>query len=134
MKSEDMKTPTDTMMCQSKQPDWLVERDSILWASINNASPGDYWHECLSPICVVISCTNTHIVFCDKVNIVSNDRWTWGVEELKILPRELFFNKVQYARCEPKCHIWAAERVLGKAESSKSFVRRIIDLFYKLAR
>lgn len=113
MKSEDNSPiPTETLM--HNKPNWMAERDAVLSPFVDNASPGDYWHECFAPICVVISCTNTHIVFCDNVVQVNEDRWTWGLEELKTLPKELFFQKVKYSRCIPKCHVWAADAVIGK--------------------
>lgn len=105
----------------------MVERDNTISKAVASASSGDYWHECFSPICVVIDVTQTHIVYCDNIVDVPNDKWTWGVQELKILPRDKFIEKVQYGKCEPKCHMWAAEAIIGRSPNHKKWINRLIN-------
>lgn len=84
--------------------------------------PGDYWHEMLSPVCVVIARVAGYVLVCRKTKSAGNDCWTWDLREsvLEVMRLDEFRKSLSYgtipgywAWVVPGCHKWASELVLA---------------------
>ena len=43
---------------------------------------GDYWHEMLTPICVVVGRKPDAVVICENIRETDYENWTWDIEEV----------------------------------------------------
>ena len=57
---------------------------------------GDYWHEMLTPILVVVAALPRHVVVCREKKSVSAERWTWALDKLEIFSRPDFSKYLTY--------------------------------------
>ena len=81
--------------------------------------PGDYWHEMLCPVWVVVFVDEDVVgVIQDKVDRPPN-HWTWDLDKIKSVTRDAFKKRMQYkhgcvagrywCRVEPRSHMWVTE-------------------------
>lgn len=97
----------------------LKQLDEERLRAVENAMPGDYWHEMCNPVCVVVATLNDHIIYADKKVFDSDRTWSWDTHaQLGILTRAMFLKKVRFASCEPKAHNWAPGLFMSQDLSS----------------
>ena len=70
-----------------------------------NPQFGDYWHECYTPVCVVIGRTANSVVLCRKTKSTDENRWTWDVSKVETLSLDEFAKWLRYS--ETNLHTWA---------------------------
>lgn len=58
----------------------------------SNPEPGDYWHEMLCPVCVVVSVSEGKVTICKTTKEVDPDHWTWDISKLETMKVEDFKN------------------------------------------
>jgi hypothetical protein len=61
-----------------------------------NPEVGDYWSECLIPICVVLFVSKNHITLCKKRKDVGPKHWTWDLEHIQTLSLDEFRQWISY--------------------------------------
>ncbi len=78
--------------------------------------PGDYWHEMLCPVLIVLKVTAFQVWICDERKDKSNAKWTWDLTQTRILTRKTFESKLKYDTMDecwcsvmPKNKMWAVE-------------------------
>lgn len=99
----------------------MDEQDQINYKHSRLPQPGDYWHECFSPYCVVIGVIRDHVVICTSIKNFPDDTWTWDLSKLEILPLKQWQYNLSYKsnspmllsktvyRCEPQKHSWVKD-------------------------
>lgn len=94
-----------------------LEREALAEEHASNPQPGDYWHECFTPICVVIDLYYGFVIFCKTLKHLDGG-WTWDLDSLDAKPVAEFKRWLSYktipgywAHVEPRSHIWAVEVV-----------------------
>lgn len=79
---------------------------------LNNPKVGDYWHEMLMPVAIVIDVNDDEITICGRIKDTGEGCWTWDQNFIKIITkkemREYFSydtipNKT-WCRCIPEGH------------------------------
>lgn len=60
----------------------------------SNPEVGDYWHETLSGIMVVLNVKDDRVVVCDG-KVYEDDGWYWDYSKIKTYTREEFARKVR---------------------------------------
>ena len=84
---------------------------------LENPEPGDYWHEMLTPICVVLGVTPTEVLICKEREYLPGDRWTWDLGKIVKMSKEDFRKWLTYdtdcsktwCRVRPGAHKWAVD-------------------------
>ena len=107
-----------------EMPDILPQEEPIDMANISNSerqditrqhleSPciGDYWHDMLAPVLVVVAVNDDGVFICDKTRSDGDEHWTWDCFAVKFLTREAFRDKLGYTKhiwvsVEPRKHEW----------------------------
>jgi len=86
------------------------DRDKkVMRVYAENPEPGDYWNECLSPICVVIEVAGENIRVCRKTMPVDDDHWTWDLRDTEVAQKSWLIQHAESGdRCLPNAHSWAA--------------------------
>lgn len=59
---------------------------------------GDYWHECFTPIAVVVDVSRFSIVLCEKTKSPDEKSWTWDLDKLEVYTKKDFVNRFRYGR------------------------------------
>lgn len=82
----------------------------------NDPRPGDYWSDCLTPVCVVVERFGNNVVICKTTMEVDDDHWTWDLTKLEILTVDEFKQSLTYetndrlwAECSAN-HSWVTEQ------------------------
>lgn len=98
------------------------EQDDLNDQHLDNPQVGDYWHDCFTPILVVVGHFRNKVVICKTTKAgASKDRWTWDLDCLELTTSEEMRSGLTYgsnrrlagrcwARVEPEAHKWV-ERV-----------------------
>lgn len=95
-----------------------------------NPEVGDYWHECLCGIVVVVARLANTVIYCKTKKDVGDDSWTWDLEKLEVCPVDEFYKVVSYSSgrpdhffCSvmPRAHGWVADAL---KEMDKEFEER----------
>ncbi len=90
-----------------------------------NPQPGDYWHEMLCPILVVLKATKFQVWVCEERKDTSDGYWTWDLIQTKILTRKTFEANLKYDTIDdkhwcsviPKNQMWAVKEYEKMSEN-----------------
>ena len=92
----------------------MSEREKMDKEHASNPKPGDYWHECYSPVCVVLAVAAGVVIYCDTPKETDNG-WTWDLEgKRQAKSIQDFYKWLEYdtipnrfwASCCPQAHMW----------------------------
>lgn len=87
------------------------DRDALNRKHAEHPQPGDFWHDCYSPICVVLGVAASMVVYCDTPKIVNDeDHWTWDLSlaKRKEKPLSEFREWLSYKSEKMAGKFWAA--------------------------
>lgn len=90
---------------------------------LKNPQVGDYWHEMLVPVLVVLDVDDEGITVCKRTKQVDNNHWTWDLGKYEKMSREDFQyylsragdpERGQWAKVVPGLMAWASDEWFKK--------------------
>ena len=89
---------------------------------LDNPQPGDYWHECFTPCCVVVRVDpdSGDVFLCKTIQSRPEDKWTWDVKKIERMEKVEFKKFLSYSHSKelgtyadvvPEAHKWILDFV-----------------------
>lgn len=102
--------------------------DTLNLEAINNEHAlnpeiGDYWYDHFCPVYYVVDVGRFHIAVLHKTKDVDSNHWTWDIDDIKLMTRHEFNEKVRYRGLEhgaskspvsDKCWCFCSPRSMNK--------------------
>lgn len=96
-------------------------RDLVNDEHVANPRPGDYWHECYAPVCVILGVAAGCVIYCEHILNRPNNRWTWDLSKRSFQTLAEFSKRMHYEsenlrhmciyNVEPEHHKWVLDHL-----------------------